>query len=134
MRPRVRGARPTLPCTQPPAVGTANQERKIHSILARGVPAMKRRRSAYRPFRSTTRLALEPLEARIAPAGANDLGLLLLDPATAGALEVSGNANVQIADGMAVINSSSSAAVEVKGRGSVSLVELDIVGAPGTRI
>src|SRR5262249_36876760 len=58
----------------------------------------------------------------------------LLDPSGAAALHVTGNGSVQTAGGTAVVNSKSTTAITVDGHGLLDVGELDVVGAPGTRV
>src|SRR5262245_28737655 len=79
-------------------------------------------------------LFVEPLEDRILLSLADRPAFLLLDPTGKDALEAAGNGLIEIAGGAGVVNSSSPSAVEVQGRGSLNVGELDIVGSPGTSV
>src|SRR5689334_20435600 len=94
----------------------------------------KRSRPAEKRRRPRLSLYVEPLEDRVLLSLPDNPAFLLLDPSGAGALDVSGNASVQIAGGTAVVNSKSPSAVDVNGNGHVSVGELDIVGSPGRTV
>jgi glycosidase len=60
-------------------------------------------------------------------------GILLLDPARAGALSVMGTGILSVSGGGVLINSPSAGAVKVSGKAALSAAELDVAGTPGVR-
>src|SRR4051812_11332304 len=93
-----------------------------------------RHRSRRRPIRRLTRTLLraELLEDRTLLSTANLPAILLLDPASQGALNVTGNCGILVTGGgTVVIDSSNPQAAMATGNGNVSAQEFDITGTPG---
>jgi hypothetical protein len=68
-----------------------------------------------------------------APAGNDDLGLLLLDPAGSGSLMVTGNGSVAVnGSGSVVVDSSDARAAVLTGHGMVTAADIDVTGGTQT--
>lgn len=79
-----------------------------------------------------------PVSARAVARGqanASDQAVLLLDPNKKGALSITGNGSIKVANGgVMTVDSSNSAAVTLTGNGTISTPTLDVVGNPGVSV